>query len=102
MQVNLKSLVLQLTGIFTIFALALFIPAGTIAWIAGWIFLALFFGFALSIFSWLYRHNPGLLRERMRLGASDQQAWDWYAHACQASRPGGKHIVERVTRLYNI
>lgn len=76
MQVNLKSLVLQVAGVFTIFALALFIPAGTIAWLSGWIFLALFFGFSLSIFLWLYRHNPGLLRERMRLGTSDQQAWD--------------------------
>ncbi len=76
MQINLKSLIVQIAGVFTIFALALFIPAGTIAWPAGWIFLTLFFGFALSIFSWLYPHNPGLLRERMRLGTSDQQAWD--------------------------
>lgn len=76
MQINLKSLVLQILGVFIVFAMALFIPAGAITWVAGWIFLALFFGFTLSIFTWLYRHNPGLLRERMRLGTSDQQAWD--------------------------
>jgi protein-S-isoprenylcysteine O-methyltransferase Ste14 len=76
MQVNVKLLVIEIAGVYTIFALALFIPAGTIAWFAGWSFLALFFGFSLTIFLWLYRHDPGLLQERMRLGTSDQQAWD--------------------------
>ena len=76
MQLSAKSLVIQVAGFFMIFALALLIPAGTLAWLAGWIFLLLFCGFFLSIFFWLYRHNPELLRERMRLGTSDQQAWD--------------------------
>lgn len=76
MQINLKSLVIQIAGFFTIFALALFIPAGSLAWLAGWVFLLLFFSFSLFIFFWLYRHNPGLLQERMRLGTSDQQVWD--------------------------
>lgn len=46
------------------------------AWLAGWIFLALFFGFLLATNLWLFKHNPGLLQERMRLGTSDQQGWD--------------------------
>jgi protein-S-isoprenylcysteine O-methyltransferase Ste14 len=75
-QINLESLLIQIAGFFTVFALALFIPAGTLAWLAGWVFLLLFFSFSLFIFSWLYRHNPGLLQERMRLGTSDQQVWD--------------------------
>jgi protein-S-isoprenylcysteine O-methyltransferase Ste14 len=55
----------------------LFLPAGTIAWPAGWIFLGLFFSFFLIVNAWLYRHNPGLLQERMRfLGTSDQRGWD--------------------------
>ena len=33
MQLNVKSLVTQLAGVFTIFALALFIPAGALAWL---------------------------------------------------------------------
>ena len=53
-----------------------FLPAGTLAWFAGWIFLVLFFGFLLAINLWLFRHNPGLFQERMRLGTSDQQDWD--------------------------
>ena len=58
------------------FALALFLPAGTLAWPAGWVFLLLFFGFYIAVTLWLFRHNPGLMQERLRLGTSDQQGWD--------------------------
>ncbi|MDD1752351.1 MAG: hypothetical protein LUQ38_04595, partial [Methanotrichaceae archaeon] len=50
---------------FSVFALALFLAAGTIGWIAGWCFLVLFFGFTIVMSLWLLRHNPGLLQERM-------------------------------------
>jgi hypothetical protein len=48
----------------------------TTVWLAEWIFLVLFFGFFLAINVWLFRHNPGLLQERMRLETFDQQGWD--------------------------
>lgn len=76
MRVNVNLLVAQIVGLFMAFTLVLFFPAGTIAWPAGWIFLVLFFGFFLAVSVWLFRHNPGLLQERMRLGTSDQQGWD--------------------------
>src|SRR5690242_16990665 len=72
----LKLLIGQSVGFFMIFALALFVPAGTSAWLAGWIFLTLFFVFFLAINLWLFRRNPGLLQERMHLGTSDQPGWD--------------------------
>ena len=31
-------------------------------------FLAFFFGFLFATNLWLFKHNPGLLQERMRLG----------------------------------
>jgi protein-S-isoprenylcysteine O-methyltransferase Ste14 len=76
MQVNVKLLIGQSAALFVLFALALFLPAGTIAWLAGWIFLGLFFGFYLAVTVWLFQHNPGLVQERMRLSTSDQQGWD--------------------------
>jgi protein-S-isoprenylcysteine O-methyltransferase Ste14 len=36
----------------------------------------LFFSFFAGVNLWLFRHNPGLLQERMRFGSSDQQGWD--------------------------
>jgi len=76
MGVDIKQLVGQIAGVFVAFALALFLPAGTLAWLAGWIFLGMFFCFYLAVCFWLFRHNPGLLQERLRLRTSDQQGWD--------------------------
>jgi protein-S-isoprenylcysteine O-methyltransferase Ste14 len=76
MTVTVKPLIGQFVSFFVVFALALFLPAGTILWLAGWIFLVLFFSFFLAVNVWLFKHNPGLLQERLHLGTSDQQGWD--------------------------
>jgi protein-S-isoprenylcysteine O-methyltransferase Ste14 len=76
MKVNTNLVVAQTLGLFILFALALFLPAGDITWPAGWMFLLLFFGFFTSVNIWLFKHNPGLLQERMSLGKPDQKGWD--------------------------
>ena len=77
MRVNLGRLVAQVAGLAVAFGLALFPPAGTLAWPAGWAFLALFFGFVVALSLWLLRFNPDLLAERMTgIGRADQKAWD--------------------------
>lgn len=76
MKVNLKLVIGQFVAFFAAFAVSLFLPAGTITWLAGWIYLAMFFGFFLAVNLWLYKHNPGLLQERTNLGRSDQKGWD--------------------------
>jgi len=77
MTVNLRLLTAQVVGMFLVFALVLFLAAGTAAWAAGWTFLILFFGFVITLTAWLVRHNPGLLTERMTgVGKADQKTWD--------------------------
>ena len=76
MAINSKLLVAQTAILFLVIALLLFLPAGTIAWLSGWIFLVLFFSSVIAITIWLYRHDPGLLQERMTLFKSDQETWD--------------------------
>lgn len=77
MTVNLKLLAVQIVGMFLVFALALFLAAGTVAWLAGWVFLILFFGFVVVLSVWLLGYNPGLLTERMTgIGKADQKTWD--------------------------
>lgn len=64
--------------VWAVFMVALtFIPAGTLAWPAGWIFL-LEFGLAGFLMTrWMLRHNPELLAERMApLIQRDQKTWD--------------------------
>ena len=77
MKTNLPLLVAQIVGMFVVFALILFLTAGTIAWLAGWAFLFLFFGFTIALSVWLLKYNPALLTERMTgIGKADQKKWD--------------------------
>ena len=76
MPVSITKIIAQTVVTFVIFALALFLPAGTVAWQAGWIFLGMFFVWFIAVNMWLFKHNPGLLQERMKLGRSDQKGWD--------------------------
>ena len=78
---NVKMLIIQVAGMFVVFALALFLSAGTIAWISGWAYLILFFGFVIVLSLWLVKFNPSLLIERMTgVGKKDQKSWDkaWF------------------------
>ena len=62
---------------FLILAGLLFIPAGTIGWMAGWVFMALFCGITLLTLRMLSRNNPELLRERMSSPIQrEQPLWD--------------------------
>jgi protein-S-isoprenylcysteine O-methyltransferase Ste14 len=77
MKVNLTLLTLQIAGTFVVFAVVLFLAAGTAAWLAGWVFLGMFFGFTIALSRWLLQNNPGLLTERMTgIGKADQKTWD--------------------------
>jgi protein-S-isoprenylcysteine O-methyltransferase Ste14 len=61
----------------TIMLVLLFVPAGTLAWPAGWIFLVEFGIASALITRWLQRHNPALLEERMKpLIQREQKPWD--------------------------
>ncbi len=53
MRVNVGQLVAQMGGMAVVFAVTLFLPAGTLAWPAGWAFFVLFFGFSVVLSLWL-------------------------------------------------
>jgi protein-S-isoprenylcysteine O-methyltransferase Ste14 len=77
MTVSMKSLIIQLGGLFMVFALILFLSAGTIAWAAGWAFLILFFVPVLLLTTWLVKNSPGVLNERLAgMTHKNQKAWD--------------------------
>jgi protein-S-isoprenylcysteine O-methyltransferase Ste14 len=73
---QVRNQVAEFVVFFGAFALALFVPAGTLAWPAGWIFFLLFMGFYVGVTVWLYKQDPGLMEERLHLETSDQQGWD--------------------------
>lgn len=49
-----------------VFAALLFVPAGTLGWWRGWVFLGVLVTASLAMTRWLYRHDQALLRERLR------------------------------------
>jgi|SRR5580658_9407715 protein-S-isoprenylcysteine O-methyltransferase Ste14 len=56
---------------------ALFVPAGTLAWRGGWIFMGEMVLASIASVAWLAKYDPGLLKER--LGApiqKGQTSWD--------------------------
>src|SRR5215813_7401396 len=76
MRVNLQLVIAQSIGLVLALMLALFLPAGTLTWLVGWLYLALFFGCFLGLNAWLFRHNPDLLQERLSFRRADQKGWD--------------------------
>jgi protein-S-isoprenylcysteine O-methyltransferase Ste14 len=50
-----------------VIAILLFVPAGTINWTGAWIFLIETFVVSVVFGLWLARHDPELLKERLRL-----------------------------------
>jgi protein-S-isoprenylcysteine O-methyltransferase Ste14 len=76
LKVTLK-LSVEIAVMFVVFGLALFLSAGTVSWVSGWVFLILFFAFTAALSRWLLTHNPDLLTERLTgIGKANQPAWD--------------------------
>ena len=58
----------------TFLGVLLFVPAGTLAWPQGWVFLILTSGCSIAIGIWLLKTDPDLLAERMKSPLSAGQA----------------------------
>jgi protein-S-isoprenylcysteine O-methyltransferase Ste14 len=70
----IRSMILQTLGALAGAGVLLFLPAGTLAWPQGWVFLALFFGLSQATGLWLLRKDPALLAARMKSPLSREQA----------------------------
>lgn len=65
---NLLVMAVILTGI-------LFLPAGRLDWLQGWLFIFLFTAFLAFYALWVSRNDPGQLQERSRVGENTKN-WD--------------------------
>jgi len=63
----LKNWIMQTVLWLGVIATLLFISAGTINWTGAWIFLTETFVVSIVLGLWLARHDPELLKERLRL-----------------------------------
>ena len=60
------------------FAVALLWPAGTVYWWEAWVVIAMWTVYGFAMTSYLLRHDPDLLKERLRFVPvhSEQKSWD--------------------------
>jgi protein-S-isoprenylcysteine O-methyltransferase Ste14 len=59
------------------FPALLFVLAGHVRWVPGWLFSGWFLGLCTTVIVWLYRKDPALLAERYRRpGSGGQRGWD--------------------------
>ena len=54
--------------------LIVFLPAGTLFWLEGWIYLLMLMGFFLIMIIYFQKNNPDLLKSRMK--AKPRERWD--------------------------
>jgi protein-S-isoprenylcysteine O-methyltransferase Ste14 len=73
----LLSLIVKTLIWLAFMAALMFVPAGTIAWVQAWIYLALMGITGTLITTWLYIHDPDLLAQRAASPVQrEQAAWD--------------------------
>jgi protein-S-isoprenylcysteine O-methyltransferase Ste14 len=71
-----KALLVMIADFLVIIGL-LFIPAGTVSWLAGWVYVALLCGVTLLVVRMLARYDPELLEERVSSPIQgNQPLWD--------------------------
>src|SRR5262249_55084221 len=63
-----------LLGLLVVMAMLVFLPAGTLDYWQGWVFLAVFGGAALAITLYLMKNDPKLLARRVRAGPTAEKA----------------------------
>jgi protein-S-isoprenylcysteine O-methyltransferase Ste14 len=79
----LLSLVVKTLIWLAFMAALMFVPAGTIAWVQAWIYLALMGISGTVITTWLYIHDPDLLAQRAASPVQrEQAAWDRIFMGC--------------------
>jgi protein-S-isoprenylcysteine O-methyltransferase Ste14 len=59
-----------------IFAILIFVPAGTLDWPAGWVFLGVYVACSLSLGAWMLKNNPAYLEKRLEVEKSSGKTWD--------------------------
>ena len=70
-------LLLKIIAWTALMAALLFVPAGTLNWPAGWVYIAEFFVGSVAVSYWLAKHDPALLEERFSAPFQrPQRSWD--------------------------
>jgi protein-S-isoprenylcysteine O-methyltransferase Ste14 len=71
-----RSILVRSIVMLLVLALLLFVPAGSIAWTRGWLFLAIFIAVSGPAILYLWRVNPEIFVARSRMFREGTKRWD--------------------------
>ncbi len=74
-RINRRRVLRVLIGVPLFCALFMFLPAGTVNWVKGWVFIGIFFSAETLMALYLWRKNPELLIARSHLHKGTKR-WD--------------------------
>lgn len=74
-KINIPALIVKTVVGYIIMISLLFLPAGRLDWLNGWLLIGIIFIFQLAIFVFLMPKNPGLVAERMQK-KEGTKGWD--------------------------
>jgi len=75
-EISIPNILVRWIAIVLVFAILLFVPAGTMNWPEAWIFLGLYITFSIVVGTWMWKNNPGLLVERLHVEKRPGKGWD--------------------------
>ncbi len=75
--IDRRRLLVGIVGGVLCYVLCLFVPAGTLAWIRGWLFLFVMIGTMISLFLYLRRVNPEVITARTTAHKGTKR-WDLF------------------------
>jgi len=68
--------ILSLAGFLILLGIVMFLPAGDIHWMEGWLFLVVFFVLTVPAVIYLWRTNPDIFAARSRMTRTGTKRWD--------------------------
>ena len=76
MKLSRGTVVISVVAFMFLLGLGLFLPAGTIIWLEGWVYLIIFTIYSLITVLYLNEKDPELARERRKNKFKAEQKWD--------------------------
>ena len=72
----LRQIFIPLAVTWLVMVAVLFLSAGTVQWLHGWLFLVVFLFLALVLAAWMWRVNPEIFAARSRWTGEGTKRWD--------------------------
>jgi protein-S-isoprenylcysteine O-methyltransferase Ste14 len=75
-KISLPNILARWLAFVLLFAILIFVPAGTLNWPEGWAFLGVYVACSLGFGAWMLKNNPAYLEKRLAVEKTPGKVWD--------------------------